>query len=547
MRESIRPLRNAVPERIIADPSPGSLLHKLRVGIIDLVTKAPTRTLYARLMHANLASIMPQVIATWCEQEGHDVTLVCFTGLEDLVAELPDDVDLVFIGAFTQAAQLAYALSSLFRSKGAVTALGGPHARCYPQDAQKYFDYVLGFTDRAQIKSILDDPQQNRPIGIRLQAEAQPVHLPGIRERWRFIEPTLRKAPLLKIVPMLGSLGCPYSCSFCIDSEVPYQLLDAQVVREDLRFLLEKVRRPRVVWHDPNFGVRFNETLDVIESVVPPGSIDFIAESSLSLLSEERLGRLKKNGFKAILPGIESWFDLGNKSRTGRRVGSEKVRQVSDHVNLILEYIPYVQTNFVLGLDLDEGPEPFELTKQFVDKTAGAFPGYSLLSGFGEAAPSNLEYQRQNRILSFPFHFLNNNHAMNIKPQNYSWPEFYDRVIDLTRYTFSWRSILRRHRAVKPRIPRWMNTVRAISSEGFGRIKYYTEVRRRLDEDLPFRRYFERETEDLPSFYVNRVRQDLGRLWHWLPAGALHHDPNAYLKSQQLVELTPLRAAADSA
>src|SRR4030043_249987 len=96
-------------------------MRKLRVAIIDLVTKAPTRTLYARVMNANLASIMPQVIAVWCEQEGHDVTLVCYTGVENLLEELPGDLDVLFVGAFTQSAQLAYALSNLFRRKGAVT------------------------------------------------------------------------------------------------------------------------------------------------------------------------------------------------------------------------------------------------------------------------------------------------------------------------------------------------------------------------------------------------------------------------------------------
>src|SRR5213078_1076481 len=107
-------------------------MRKLRVGIVDLVTRGPTRALYARVMHANLASIMPQVIGVWCEAEGHEVTHVCYTGFEHLLDELPQNVDLVFIGAFTEGAFLAYALSNLFRSKGAVTALGGPHARAYP-------------------------------------------------------------------------------------------------------------------------------------------------------------------------------------------------------------------------------------------------------------------------------------------------------------------------------------------------------------------------------------------------------------------------------
>src|SRR6185295_6593378 len=133
-------------------------------------------------MNANFASIMPQVIATWCEQEGHDVTFVCYTGFENLVDELPDNVDVIFIGAFTEAAQLAYALSNLFRSKGAVTVLGGPHARCYPQDAVKYFDYVLGFTDKAIISEVLRDCAPHRPLGLQLAAPQQPLELPGVRE-----------------------------------------------------------------------------------------------------------------------------------------------------------------------------------------------------------------------------------------------------------------------------------------------------------------------------------------------------------------------------
>ncbi len=514
-------------------------MHKLRISIIDLVAKAPTRKLYERVMNANFASIMPQVIATWCEEEGHNVTLVCYTGFENLIKELPTNVDLVIIGSFTQSAQLAYALSNLLRSNGAVTVLGGPHARCYPQDALQYFDYVLGFTDKAVIREVLHDCSQHRPIGLHITARQQPATLPGVRERWKFIEQTLQKAPLIKIVPMLSSLGCPYTCSFCSDSVVPYLPLDLDVIKEDLRFLLRKIRRPRVGWHDPNFGIRFNDCVDAIEEAVPPGSIDFIAESSLSLLSEPNLMRLKRNGFKAILPGIESWYDLGNKSNSGTLKGMDKVRQVSNHVNLILKYIPFVQTNFVLGLDVDEGPESFELTKIFVDMTPGTFPAYCLLTAFGQAAPLNLEYQRANRVLPFPFYFLSN-WTLNVKPKHYSWPDFYDYLIDMTRYTFSWRTIINRFRATGTMIPRWMNVLRGLSSEGLGRIKYYKEVRQRLDTDRQLRRYYEQETTELPRFYMEQVRRDLGPLWKWLPKGALYHDPNAYLKSEEEKSLKPL-------
>lgn len=508
-------------------------MKKLHIGIIDLVCSGPTRALYARIMNANLAGIMPQVIATWCEKEGHDVTLVCYTGSENLVEELPDNVDLVFISTFTETAQLAYALSNLFRSKGAVTAIGGPHARCYPQDALSYFDYVLGFTDEAAIRNVLRDCAQHRPTGVHISAGQHPTALPGVRERWKFIEQTLRKAPLIKMVPMLGSLGCPYSCSFCIDSTVPYQTMDFEVMKDDLRFLLGKFKKPLVGWHDPNFGIRFNDHLSAIEAAVPPGSIDFVAETSLSILSEPHLKRLKQNGFKVLLPGIESWYACGNKSGTGKMTGMDKVRKVSEHVNMILRYIPCIQTNFVVGLDEDAGAEPFELTKRFVDLSPGTFPGYSLLSAFGQAAPLNLEYQRANRVLPFPFHLLDNHHAMNVKPKNYSWPDFYKHLVSLAEHTFSWGSIINRFRVNRTISVRLLNLMRAVSSEGFGRLKYFTKVHERLLTDKPFRRYFEQETTELPQFYVDIIRKDLGALWEWLPEGALNHDPNAYLKSHE--------------
>lgn len=505
-------------------------MKKLRVGIIDLAAKSQTKSWWNRVVYPNYASIMLQTIGVWCEEQGHHVTLVCYTGLENLVEELPNDVDIVFIGSFTHTAQLAYALSNMFREKGAVTVLGGPHARCFPQDAQQYFDYVLGFTDREIICDVLNDYTPHRPIGVRLSAKQQPAALPGVRERWKFIEPTLNKALFIRCVPMLNSLGCPYTCNFCIDSVVPYQPLPFDVIKEDLQFLLSKFKRPHVSWHDPNFGIRFNDVMCAIEEAVPPDSISFIAESSLSVLTEPHLKRLQKNGFKAILPGIESWYDMGNKSKSGKNTGIHKVRQVSEHVNTVLRYIPFVQTNFVFGLDFEEGPEPFELTKKFVDLTPGVYPSYLLLTAYGEAAPLNLKYQRNNRVLSIPFHFLDNQHATNVVPNQYSWLELYDNYIDLSKYSLSWRVARRRFMANKVATVRWMNLLRAMSA-GPEVINHHIEIRNLLKTDKQFRSYYEQETTELPSFYTDWIRKDLGPLWEWLPPGAMHHDPLAYLES----------------
>ncbi|WP_276370986.1 hypothetical protein [Chryseolinea sp. H1M3-3] len=517
-------------------------MRKLKIGVIDLVSKAPTNTLWARFMHANLASIMPQVVATWCEQEGHSVTFVCYTGLENLHDELPKDVDLVFICSFTQAAFLAYALSNYFRASGAVTVLGGPHARCYPDDAVKYFDYVLGLTHHATIKEVLADCSQHRPLGLHLSANKQPVEFPSLKERWKYIEQTHKKAYFLKFVPMMGSVGCPYTCSFCIDATEPYQQISFDIIKEDLKFLLTKYEKPMVAWQDPNWGIRFKENMDAIASVAPPDRFRFLAESSLSILTEDHLKIMQQHNFIALLPGIESWYDMGNKSMAAQLGAEEKMNKVSEQVNMILRHVPYIQTNFVLGLDCDSGAEPFELTKRFVDKSPGAFPGYSLLTSFGEAAPINLEYQREGRVLPFPFHFLNNHLAMNLKPKNYEWVDFYDKVIDLTEYTFSKKAIYNRFKSSTHFTTKVMNVMRAISSEGYGRIRFYKLVKEKLIKDKSFRQYFEGETTELPTFYHRIIERDLGKWMQWLPEGALQHDTSAYLKKRSQDSKTKAKA-----
>ena len=79
-----------------------------------------------------------------------------------------------------------------------------------------------------------------------------------------------------------------------------------------------------------------------------------------------------------------------------------------------------------------------------------------------------------------------------------------------------------------------MNVLRAFSSQGTGRVKYHTEVLNRLHNDRKFRDFFEQETTELPQFYVDRIRNDLGQLWEWLPEGALYYDSNVYSRSEAM-------------
>ena len=145
----------------------------------------------------------------------------------------------------------------------------------------------------------------------------------------------------------------------------------------------------------------------------------------------------------------------------------------------------------------------------------------------------NLEYMEEDRVLPFPFHFLNNHLAMNVKPKNYDWIRYYDHLIDITEYTFSWKAIFKRIAANSGNVPKWLNFVRAISHEGSGRIKFYKQIRDNLKNDPSFRDYFEGNSTQLPQFYLDIIKKDLGYMWKWLPDGAIYHDHKAYLKKHE--------------
>jgi hypothetical protein len=254
-----------------------------------------------------------------------------------------------------------------------------------------------------------------------------------------------------------------------------------------------------------------------------------IAEMSLSLLSDDNLARLQRNGFVGMLPGIESWYDYGNKSRATRARGQAKVEQVADHVNRVLARIPFVQTNFILGLDCDEGEEPFALTREFLRRTPGAYPAFSLFTCYGRASPLNLDLQRAGRVNAMAFHFLDSNHGMNIIPRHYHWTDFYEKVAEVTRYAYGAAGIARRLKANGLNLCGVFNLFRGATT---GRPKYQTLMARMLCEDRNVRAYFEGETARMPAFFEARVRRDLGGLWDALPPGALEHDPCAYLENQ---------------
>ena len=116
---------------------------------------------------------------------------------------------------------------------------------------------------------------------------------------------------------------------------------------------------------------------------------------------------------------------------------------------------------------------------------------------------------------------------MNVRPLNYEWTEIYAHAADLTQYAMKGPRMMKRWSANRGST-RWVNLVRSYSSK---RARFQRTMHDALRSDQSMRRFFSGSSRSLPQFYVDRVNRSLGSLGEALPAGALLHDENAYLRS----------------
>lgn len=484
----------------------------MKVGIIELLTDAPCRTgverLYARYFRKQFMSLMPQVVAVWCRQLGHQVSYATYYGqTDDPRRLLPDDLDVVFVAAYTQVSALAYALAKLYRRDGTRTVIGGPHARSFPVDCARFFDLVVEECDKPLIEDIL----RGRFDAPAIVTSGRPLtDIPSVEERLPEIVASgfyAGKRRRMSLVPMLSSVGCPYRCDFCLDWDSKYMALPRDQLAADLAFMAEHLTGILVAFHDPNFGVRFDETMDLLEAVPARHRSPYIMESSLSVLKPDRMARLRTTNCVYVAPGIESWSDYANKAGVGAKSGQDKLDQVVAHFELLQAYVPGLQANFLFGTDADRGEEPVELTKAFIRRLPRVFPTLNIPTPFG-GTPLFDKYLAQGRILkSLPFAFYYNPYlAATLK--NYDPVTFYDHVTEMHRLSAANIMLAKRLLNDARLSVRLIHGVRTLGmrrdTAHLGRIK------RLLAQDPGFRAFHEGRTDRLPEYYHRHFEHRLG-------------------------------------
>jgi hypothetical protein len=473
----------------------------MRIGVLD-VLRLPARTwaesAYDVMLTKQYASLMPQAIAVWCRRRGHRTFYGSYWGLGDPRRLLPRDLDLVFIASYTQASALAYALAKLYRRDGVRTVLGGPHARAFPADALRFFDVVVGDCDEDLVADVVRgvyDP------GTFVSGHG-PAALPSVEERLPEIRGSafLRNRPYPSTtIPLLASVGCPYACDFCVDWDRPYRQLPHDRLAADLRAVAAHVPGAMISFHDPNFAIKFDAVLDVLEDALPPAARPpYIMESSLAVLRPERARRLAVTNCAVAAPGIESWTAYSAKAGTPHLTGAAKVARVVEHFRELHEHVPYLQANFLFGGDDDRGDEPVELTRAFMRATPFVWPVVNIPHPFG-GTPLFDRTRRDGRLLeTLPFSFYYSPYLATV-PRHYDPAAYYARLIRLFEEFTAPTMLLRRLRSTSSRFVRATHLVRTNVKRR--RLAMFRRLAARLARDRAFRAFHEGRSRALPEYY----------------------------------------------
>ena len=510
----------------------------MKVGILELQADSFPKNWVQRLYNDNLrkqfASIIPQAVAVWCRQLGHEVYFATFYGQQDPKSLLPDRLDVVFISAFTQASAFAYALAKLYRRENTLTVIGGPHARSFPIDCLRFFDVVVHDCDKTLVDDIL---RRSFDCNTIVSSGRLLEDIPSVEERLPEIVTanfTNGRPTVFSHIALLSSLGCPYRCDFCVDWNNPYVMLSTEHLEADLRYLSKHFPGIHVVYHDPNFGVKFEKVLDVIEAIPENARNPYIIESSLSILQGPRLHRLRETNCVYVASGVESWAGYSNKAGVGAAIGEKKLEKVVAHFEEICRYVPMLQANFIFGTDIDEGDEPIELSKEFIQRLPVVWPAINIPVAYG-GTPLYDRYLAEDRILkSIPFSFYYMPYSV-IKLKNYSPLEYYEKLVDFCSVAASGNTFMRRVSNTRGFRYKMLSALRSLSiKDTLSKLRFMWE---QLKTDNQLRIFHEGRSNTLPDFYKWLYKEKLG------PYAELITEAEMSPELQQLsapVSLTPL-------
>jgi hypothetical protein len=189
-------------------------------------------------------------------------------------------------------------------------------------------------------------------------------------------------------------------------------------------------------------------------------------------------------------------------------VGADKVDQTVRQFEELSHHVPYLQANFLFGLDSDEGDEPLRCSLDFMTRTPFVWPTVNVPVPFA-GTPLYDDLIAGGRVLrTLPFSFYYAPYlAMTL--EHYDAVGYYERLIALLEHATSRAMLQSRLASTSSRRIRLVHRTRTFSHRA--ELRKFREILGLLRTDASFRAFHEGRTSALPEFYHRRYERMLGR------------------------------------
>jgi hypothetical protein len=205
---------------------------------------------------------------------------------------------------------------------------------------------------------------------------------------------------------------------------------------------------------------------------------------------------------------VESWFDYGDKASAGGRQGTAKLEHVVAQFRELHRYVPGLQANFLFGSDEDRGPEPADLTIEFVHRLPFAWPNVNIPTPYG-GTPLFDRYLAEGRLLrGMPLACYCAPYLVTTL-KHYDPVTYFRHLVRIQTAITSWGALFRRTASPAPAAVRVAHAVQTLAFRDQARET--RAILHRLETDRTFRAFHDGRRVPLPELYRRRYEQRLGR------------------------------------
>ncbi|HOI44048.1 MAG TPA: B12-binding domain-containing radical SAM protein [Candidatus Aminicenantes bacterium] len=184
--------------------------------------------------------------------------------------------------------------------------------------------------------------------------------------------PLARKKPFALVIT---SVGCPFTCRFCVAGSIRYRYRNTDSIMEELGKLRD-MGVPEIMFNDPTFTVSEKRILDLCRKMAAAGmNFSWSANAHVATVSDEMMDAMSRAGCHTVMIGVESAQDeilAGAAKHTTRDKIRDAFRICRKHGIQTLAY-------FIIGLPGDTRRSILE-TIRFAKELDCDFASFTVLT-----------------------------------------------------------------------------------------------------------------------------------------------------------------------